>query len=188
MTLTQPPLCDDCLFEPCRCNVAPTLSVPWVIHIHPSAPTCPRVPFVGRAEFPIRVNGIQVDGEFSCGSESEISTEVAGKIRGTGTLPEALARRIAMGIKYAIMFEHQACTKLSREHVNKISLVDLLVHVKISPSKTQARRDIEGGGIYINNERELTNRLVIQNDFYSEYCLLRRGKKLQIAVEIEESP
>src|SRR5438270_9162515 len=32
-------------------------------------------------------------------------------------------------------------------------LVELLVHSGLSPSKGQARKDIEGGGVYVNNVR-----------------------------------
>ena len=35
-----------------------------------------------------------------------------------------------------------------------IPLVELLVHAGLCPSKGQARKDIEGGGVNINNVRE----------------------------------
>src|SRR5262245_26354067 len=35
-----------------------------------------------------------------------------------------------------------------------VPLVELLVHSGLSPSKGQARKDIEGGGVYLNNTRE----------------------------------
>lgn len=60
-----------------------------------------------------------------------------------------------------------------------IPLVELLCYSKLSPSKGQARKDIEGGGIYINNVREgNTQRLVTASDaLFDEFILLRKGKK-----------
>lgn len=74
---------------------------------------------------------------------------------------------------------------------NKLShpglpLVELLVHSGLSQSKGQARKDIEGGGIYINNIREPdTQRLVTYNDtLFGKYILLRKGKKNYVIVKL----
>ncbi|MDR2674205.1 MAG: tyrosine--tRNA ligase [Opitutaceae bacterium] len=58
-------------------------------------------------------------------------------------------------------------------------LTDLLVHAGLSPSKGQARKDIEGGGIYINNHRETSAARAIAADalLFGKYLLLRKGKK-----------
>ncbi|MEO6036752.1 MAG: tyrosine--tRNA ligase [Verrucomicrobiota bacterium] len=60
-----------------------------------------------------------------------------------------------------------------------IPLVELLVHSGLCPSKGQARKDIEGGGININNVRESNpTRHVTLNDFlFGKHALLRKGKK-----------
>jgi tyrosyl-tRNA synthetase len=58
-------------------------------------------------------------------------------------------------------------------------LVELLIHAELCSSKGQARKDLEGGGIYINNERE-TNimRTVKSSDLiFGKHILLRKGKK-----------
>ncbi len=58
-------------------------------------------------------------------------------------------------------------------------LVEVLVQSGLCPSKGQARKDLEGGGIYVNNVRE-TNpaRTVRQHDLlFNEYILLRKGKR-----------
>jgi tyrosyl-tRNA synthetase len=58
-------------------------------------------------------------------------------------------------------------------------LVDVLVHSGLSPSKGQARKDIEGGGIYVNNVRAAeANRSLTSNDLlFGKYLLLRKGKR-----------
>jgi tyrosyl-tRNA synthetase len=58
-------------------------------------------------------------------------------------------------------------------------LVDLLVLSGLSTSKGQARKDVEGGGIYLNNVR-VTDfaRSVTTNDLlFGKYLLLRKGKR-----------
>jgi tyrosyl-tRNA synthetase len=58
-------------------------------------------------------------------------------------------------------------------------LVDVLVHSGLCPSKGQARKDIEAGGIYINNVRENNaTRAVTTNDLlFGKHLLLRKGKR-----------
>lgn len=60
-----------------------------------------------------------------------------------------------------------------------ISLVDLLVQTKISPSKRQAREDISNGAIYINGERQQeVGYTITTNDRIEDvFTIIRRGKK-----------
>jgi tyrosyl-tRNA synthetase len=64
------------------------------------------------------------------------------------------------------------------------SLAELLVHAGLCPSKGQARKDIEGGGVNINNVREASAaRLVTASDFlFGKHILLRKGKKNYVVV------
>ena len=59
------------------------------------------------------------------------------------------------------------------------TLIDLLVHSGLSPSKGQARKDIEGGGIYINNVRagEITRAVSTADLLFGQHVLLRKGKR-----------
>lgn len=63
-------------------------------------------------------------------------------------------------------------------------LVEALIDSGLSPSKGQARKDIEGGGVYINNNREGNNqRAVTSNDLlFGKYVLLRKGKRNYVVV------
>ena len=65
-----------------------------------------------------------------------------------------------------------------------ISLVEILVHAGLSPSKGQARKDIEGGGVNINNVREASaTRAVTAADLlFGKHLLLRKGKKNYVVV------
>ncbi len=65
-----------------------------------------------------------------------------------------------------------------------LPLVELLVHAGLCPSKGQARKDIEGGGVNINNVREASaTRMVTSNDLlFGKHILLRKGKKNYVVV------
>ncbi len=64
------------------------------------------------------------------------------------------------------------------------SLLELLVHSGLCQSKGQARKDIEGGGIYVNNDRETNiQRVVTTADLLNDrLLLLRKGKKNYVVV------
>jgi tyrosyl-tRNA synthetase len=65
-----------------------------------------------------------------------------------------------------------------------IPLVEILVHAGLCPSKGQARKDIEGGGVNINNVREASAvRAVTSADLlFGKHILLRKGKKNYVVV------
>jgi tyrosyl-tRNA synthetase len=67
-----------------------------------------------------------------------------------------------------------------------LPLVELLVHAGLCPSKGQARKDIEGGGVNINNVREASaTRLVTVGDLlFGKHVLLRKGKKNYVVVTV----
>jgi len=62
--------------------------------------------------------------------------------------------------------------------------VELLVHAGLCPSKGQARKDIEGGGVNVNNIRETSfQRALTTNDLlFGKHLLLRKGKKNYVVV------
>ena len=75
---------------------------------------------------------------------------------------------------------------LSRFEGQGMALVELLAESGLCPSKGQARKDIEGGGININNIRETNaQRHVTANDLlFGKYFLLRKGKRNYTAVTV----
>lgn len=58
-------------------------------------------------------------------------------------------------------------------------LIELLVQAGLCPSKGQARKDLDGGGIYLNNIRCADpRRTLTENDLlFGKYLLLRKGKR-----------
>jgi tyrosyl-tRNA synthetase len=58
------------------------------------------------------------------------------------------------------------------------TLVDALVRTGLVKSKSEARRAIEGGGIYLNEDRiEDMARTIVATDFNGRFVVLRKGKK-----------
>jgi tyrosyl-tRNA synthetase len=66
-------------------------------------------------------------------------------------------------------------------------LIDLLVHSGLCPSKGQARKDLEGGGIYVNNVRVTEHaHLVTAGDVvFGRHLLLRKGKRSYCVLNLE---
>jgi tyrosyl-tRNA synthetase len=61
----------------------------------------------------------------------------------------------------------------------EIGLLDLLIAAKISPSRRQAREDIQAGAIYVNGERcaEMDRVLRQADGLAGSYLVMRRGKR-----------
>ena len=66
-------------------------------------------------------------------------------------------------------------------------LVDLLVHAGLCPSKGQARKDLEQGGININNVREANAARAVTNAdlLFGKHLLLRKGKRNYTVVTVK---
>jgi tyrosyl-tRNA synthetase len=63
-------------------------------------------------------------------------------------------------------------------------VIDLLLISGLCPSRGQARKDIEGGGIYLNNVRETNHQRVVQSSdlLFDKYILLRKGKRNYVVI------
>jgi len=61
----------------------------------------------------------------------------------------------------------------------ELTLVELLVNAKISPSKRQAREDITNGAISINGDKVTDLSYVVSADdrIEDQFTVIRRGKK-----------
>ena len=68
-----------------------------------------------------------------------------------------------------------------------LTLVELLVTSGLSASKGQARKDVEGGGVNVNNVRETNfQRAITTTDLlFSKHILLRKGKKNYVVVSVK---
>lgn len=58
-------------------------------------------------------------------------------------------------------------------------LIDALVDSKLSGSRGQAKKDLQGGGVNVNNQRiqNLGHKITASDVFFDKYILLRKGKK-----------
>jgi tyrosyl-tRNA synthetase len=65
-------------------------------------------------------------------------------------------------------------------------IVELLVLAGLCPSKGQARKDLEGGGIYLNNIRvaEVARSVTADDLLFGKYLLLRKGKRTYVAIRV----
>ena len=63
-------------------------------------------------------------------------------------------------------------------------LVELLVHGGLCASKGQARKDIEGGGAYVNNVREANFQYAVtaKDLLFGKHLLLRKGKRNYVVI------
>ena len=63
-------------------------------------------------------------------------------------------------------------------------LIDLLVQAGLCPSKGQARKDLEGGGIYVNNVRETNGQRALHDAdlLFGQHLLLRKGKRNYVVI------
>jgi tyrosyl-tRNA synthetase len=68
-----------------------------------------------------------------------------------------------------------------------LPLVEALAESGLSPSKGQARKDIEGGGISVNNQKASDAAFVLkaEHQLAGEYVLLRKGKKNYLLVWVK---
>ena len=66
-----------------------------------------------------------------------------------------------------------------------LSLVEILVQAKISPSKRQAREDIQNGAISINGEKNTDVQAVLgeEDKVGGEFTIIRRGKKKYFRIQ-----
>ena len=66
-------------------------------------------------------------------------------------------------------------------------LVEVTVRSGLCSSKGQARKDIEGGGVYVNNVRETNfNRAIASGDLlFGKHLLLRKGKRNYVVVTVK---
>jgi len=62
-----------------------------------------------------------------------------------------------------------------------LTLVDALVRAGLAASKGDARRQIEGGGVYVNNRRQTEDRELGSADaLHGRFVLLRRGRRQHV--------
>lgn len=81
----------------------------------------------------------------------------------------------------ADIFEDVPSTTFLRQDLegDGMSLIDALVRCGVATSKSDARRAVEGGGIYINNIQsvDLGRRLTLQDSIEGRFIVVRKGRR-----------
>lgn len=67
-----------------------------------------------------------------------------------------------------------------------IPVIELAVESGLSPSKGQARKDLEGGGLSLNNTRlsDLAQKITTAELLFGQHVLLRKGKRNYVVVSV----
>lgn len=123
-------------------------------------------------------------------AQQYIASYLTTLVHGEGETKKAQqASRILFGEKFENIdaqtlreiFAEVPSTSLASNEVStgNLTLADLLVRCSVSKSKGEARRLIEGGGVYLNNEKNTNpNEQINLNNFISNSVLvIRSGKK-----------
>jgi tyrosyl-tRNA synthetase len=67
------------------------------------------------------------------------------------------------------------------------ALPEILIAAGLSPSKGQARKDVEAGGVYINNVRATDAKMILSTEYllFGQFVLLRKGKRNYTLLKLE---
>ena len=68
--------------------------------------------------------------------------------------------------------------------VDNMNIMDLLVQIKVAPSKSEARRLIVGNGISLNSEKITDPNMLITEDLFKDKFIISKGKKQHIKVNL----
>ena len=76
-------------------------------------------------------------------------------------------------------------TTISKDHLG-INIIDLLTEIKLTSSKSEARRLIEQGGITLNQEKLTNQNKIIENkDLTDDSIIIQKGKKVFLKVKFK---
>ena len=76
--------------------------------------------------------------------------------------------------------------EVAKAELGSITVIDLVAGSKLCSSKSEARKMIEGGGIYLNDEKmQDIRRVLMDSDLTDDYCILRKGKKNYMKVVVK---
>jgi tyrosyl-tRNA synthetase len=109
------------------------------------------------------------------GDAALVDAQRASEIMFGGGL-EGVSEAVFQDVVGEVPTKDLECAKLDGAGV---PLTEILVHSGLAPSKGQARKDVEGGGIYLNNVRtaDVARTLTTNDLLFGKYLLLRKGKR-----------
>jgi len=125
--------------------------------------------------------------------QKRLALEITALVHGTDAAKcNAQAARILFGESLDGIEEQDLLTAAAEmphtESMNPppISLIDILVESGLCKSKSMARKDLSGGGIYVNNTRTGGENAQISSGdlLFGRYVLLRKGRKNYHLLEV----
>jgi tyrosyl-tRNA synthetase len=86
------------------------------------------------------------------------------------------------------VFDDVPSTDVASQEIDPdgIGIVDLLVRAQAAPSKSEARRLVQGGGVYVNNRRTADPQARVRRDeaIGGRVFVLRKGQKQQYLIRL----
>lgn len=120
----------------------------------------------------------QLEGQALNQAKKRLAFEVTKIVHGEAKALAAQAQAEAL-FEQGQSSEHMPTQELSSEEFEQgIFLLDLMLKVKLIPSRAEGRRLIEQGGITLNGEKitDLSKQLSL-DDFKNKECIVKKGKK-----------
>jgi tyrosyl-tRNA synthetase len=129
-------------------------------------------------------------------AQVRLAREVTSLMHGTTALERAeRASRALFGEEISNLsaeelldvFQEAPSSRLEKAKLaGGISIVELAVHSGLAPSKNEARRLVESGGVYLNNRRvgDTKKMLSLSDALHGRFLVLRRGQKEFRLVEL----
>ena len=115
-------------------------------------------------------------------AQKALAFEVVKDIHGIDEANEA--KRISEEV-FTKGYSEEGMEEATIELTDSMNILDLLVQVKIAPSKSEARRLVTGNGISINSEKVTDVNLLITADMFKEKFIVSKGKKTHIKVNLK---
>ena len=115
-------------------------------------------------------------------AQKALAFEVVKDIHGIEEANEA--KRISEEV-FTRGYSEEGMEEETIELTDGMNILDLLVQVKIAPSKSEARRLVTGNGISINSEKVTDVNLLITEDMFKEKFIVSKGKKTHIKVNLK---
>lgn len=115
-------------------------------------------------------------------AQKALAFEVVKDIHGIDEANEA--KRISEEV-FTRGYSEEGMEEETIELTDGMNILDLLVQVKIAPSKSEARRLVTGNGISINSEKVTDVNLLITADMFKEKFIVSKGKKTHIKVNLK---
>jgi tyrosyl-tRNA synthetase len=153
--------------------------------------------WLGQGEIEELARGVEEDPSERA-AQRRLAREVTGAVHGESELGRAeRASRVLFGeaieglgsAELLAIFQEVPSSELPRERLagGGMSLADLLAETGVTGSKGEARRAVEGGGIYLNNRRVADPRASVSLDdaIDGELIVLRKGRKSYHLVRLQ---